>query len=99
MMEHYKAFLTDLLKVFGFILNTFLFFRIVTYTFISVENLFIGFVLLMISGLIVFRIFRFQMNAYVFFFFFYLYFLIVSSWLITFFLNGRCRKSTATLTE
>lgn len=67
MMKHYKAFLTDLLKVFGFILNTFLFFRIVTYTFISVENLFIGFVLLMISGLIVFRIFRFQMNAYVFF--------------------------------
>ena len=67
MMEHYKAFLTDLLKVFGFILNTFLFVRIVTYTFISVENLFIGFVLLMISGLIVFRIFRFQMNAYVFF--------------------------------
>ena len=67
MMEHYKAFLTDLLEVFGFILNTFLFFRIVTYTFISVENLFIGFVLLMISGLIVFRIFRFQMNAYVFF--------------------------------
>ena len=67
MTEHYKAFLTDLVKVFGFILNTFLFFSIITYTFISVENLFIGFVLLMISGLIVFRIFRFQMNAYVFF--------------------------------
>lgn len=67
MTEHYKAFLTDLVKVFGFILNAFLFFSIITYTFISVKNLFISFILLMSIGFILFRIFRIQINRYVFF--------------------------------
>lgn len=67
MTEHYKAFLSDLLKVFGFILNAFLFFSIITYTFISVKNLFISFILLMSIGFILFRIFRIQINRYVFF--------------------------------
>lgn len=51
MTEHYKAFLNDLVKVFGFILNAFLFFSIITYTFISVKNLFISFILLMSMAL------------------------------------------------
>ena len=67
MTEHYKAFLTDLVKVFGFILNAFLFFSIITSTFISVKNLSISFILLMSIGFILFRIFRIQINRYVFF--------------------------------
>lgn len=99
MTEHYKAFLTDLVKVFGFILNAFLFFSIITYTFISVKNLFISFILLMSIGFILFRIFRIQINRYVFFLIllpllFNCFFL-----LITFFLNVRRRRPTVMLTE
>ncbi len=100
MTEHYKAFLTDLVKVFGFILNAFLFFSIITYTFISVKNLFISFILLMSIGFILFRIFRIQINRYVFFFnFYYLYFLIVTSCLVTSFLNVLRRRPTFMLTD
>lgn len=67
MNEHYRNFLNDLLKVFGLILNAFIFFRIVTYTFIEVWWLLFGFVFLMLIGYIVYRQGRFHINQYVYY--------------------------------
>ena len=64
MTENYRNFLQDLLKVFGLILNAFIFFRIVTYTFVEGWWLFISFIFVMLVGYIVYRQWRFVINQY-----------------------------------
>lgn len=67
MTENDHNFLNDLLKVFGLILNAFIFFRIVTYTFIEGWWLLLGFVFLMFFGYNVYRQGRFHINQYVYY--------------------------------
>ena len=64
MTENYRNFLQDLLKVFGLILNAFIFFRIVSYTFIEAWWLFISFIFVMLVGYIVYRQWKFGINQY-----------------------------------
>lgn len=64
MTEHYRNFLQDLLKVFGLILNAFIFFRIVTYTFIEVSWLLAGFVSIMLIGTIIYQHWKLPINPY-----------------------------------
>ena len=67
MTTHYKLFLLDLLKVFGVILNAFIFFRIVTYTFIEVHFLLVGFLILVACGIILIKYLGLKINRYIFF--------------------------------
>src|SRR5690606_17774851 len=67
MSPHYRAFLSDLVKVFGFILNVFLFFRIITYTFVTVKTLLISFIFLVFFGAISYRFLKLKVTKQVFF--------------------------------
>lgn len=67
MSPHYRAFLSDLVKVFGFILNAFLFFRIITYTFVTVKTLLISFIFLVLFGALSYRFLKLKVTKQVFF--------------------------------
>ena len=57
----------DLLKLFGVIFNVFIFFRIVTYTFIEAHFLLLGFLVLVAFGVIFLKYFDLKINRYIFF--------------------------------
>ena len=93
MTEHYRNFLQDLLKVFGLILNAFIFFRIVTYTFIEVSWLLVGFVFIMLIGTIIYRHWKLPINPYQYYLI-YLPFLFNLFFLVNYVFSSNDRNET-----
>lgn len=93
MTEHYRNFLQDLLKVFGLILNAFIFFRIVTYTFIEVSWLLAGFVSIMLIWTIIYRHWKLPINPYQYYLI-YLPFLFNLFFLVNYVFSSNDRNET-----
>ena len=93
MTEHYRNFLQDLLKVFGLILNAFIFFRIVTYTFIEVSSLLVSFVFGMLIGTIIYRHWKLPINPYQYYLI-YLPFLFNLFFLVNYVFSSNDRNET-----
>ena len=93
MTENYRNFLQDLLKVFGLILNAFIFFRIVTYTFIEVWWLFISFIFVLLVDYIVYRQWRFGINQYQYYLI-YVPFIFNLFFLVNYLFSSNNRKET-----
>ena len=93
MTEHYRNFLQDLLKVFGLILNAFIFFRIVTYTFIEVSWLHAGFVSIILIGTIIYRHWKLPINPYQYYLI-YLPFLFNLFFLVNYVFSSNDRNET-----
>lgn len=93
MTENYRNFLQDLLKVFGLILNAFIFFRIVTYTFIEVSWLLVGFVFVMSIRTIIYRHWKLPINLYQYYLI-YLPFLFNLFFLVNYVFSSNDRNET-----
>ena len=93
MTENYRNFLQDLLKVFGLILNAFIFFRIVTYTFIEVSWLLAGFVSIILIGTIIYRHWKLPINPYQYYLI-YLPFLFNLFFLVNYVFSSNDRNET-----